>query len=203
MSVISKVLGKMKSDVSTNESSSLVSICPIRDGDNGVKWWLFLVPRIVFPSVNRSWRFLTFLSYGFFDDTKSPYWWQLLLAKSKHWFIIKYLIVQRSLQTVFCFMTFHFTTNSVTWWFAMTGGKKNYSASIPKLFLWQHSTGFQSFDNFCTVSHKHQRNKLSCWYVVVFLRFVFHKTCVMSFVIRNEAGRKILQMNFCITIIYD
>ena len=124
ISVISKVVGKLKSNLSTNWSSSLVSICLIKDGDNGVKWWLLLKPGIVFPFVNHFWRFLLTSVMISLLIPKKLYWWCFLLAKSKHWFIMKYFIVQRSLQTSSCCM-FHCTTNPIIGWFAMMVAKKS------------------------------------------------------------------------------
>ena len=52
MSPISTRVGIWKSWISTNESSSLHSLCPICDADWGIKWWLLLVPGTVLPSLN-------------------------------------------------------------------------------------------------------------------------------------------------------
>ena len=74
-------------------------------------------------SISKLFLEMSYISHGFFADIKKLYWWHFLLTKSKHWFIIKYLIDQGTLQTPFC-CVFHCTTDLITGGFAMTGGKK-------------------------------------------------------------------------------
>lgn len=74
-------------------------------------------------SISKLFLEMSYISHGFFANIKKLYWWHFLLTKSKHWFIIKYLIDQGTLQTPFC-CVFHCTTDLITGGFAMTGGKK-------------------------------------------------------------------------------
>ena len=71
-------------------------------------------------SISKLFLEMSYISHGFFADIKKLYWWHFLLTKSKHWFIIKYLIDQGTLQTPFC-CVFHCTTDLITgichdWW---------------------------------------------------------------------------------------
>ena len=68
---------------------------------------------------------LSHLEHVFFANAKEDNWFHFFLAYFQHHTIIQNLVAEWSLQTLFCSMAFHRTTNSIIWWFPVAGCKEN------------------------------------------------------------------------------
>ena len=68
---------------------------------------------------------LSHLYQVFFVGAKEDNWFHFFLAYFQHHTIVQNLVVEWSLQTSFCSMRFHRTTNSITRWFPLACCKGN------------------------------------------------------------------------------
>lgn len=88
-----------------------------------------------FPIVVSFLELFAYIMHALFRDAKKVYRFHFLLTKIKHCFVIKYLIIQRPLQTSLCCVTFYSTTNTIAWGLSMTGCKENPFSIHAKVIL--------------------------------------------------------------------
>ena len=68
---------------------------------------------------------LSHLDHVFFVNAKEDYWFHFFLSYFQHHTTVQNLVVEWSLQALFCSMAFHHTTNSITQWFHVARCKEN------------------------------------------------------------------------------